>query len=44
MSLVVEQALREAISPPAEISSSTLLEIIDYVSQASTEGNLRVRY
>jgi hypothetical protein len=37
LSLVVEQALREAISPPAEISTSTLLEIIDYVSRASTE-------
>ena len=38
LSLVVEEALRQAVSPPAEISTSTLLEIIDYVSRASTEG------
>jgi hypothetical protein len=38
LSLVVEQALRDAISPPAEISTSTLLEVIDYVARASTEG------
>jgi hypothetical protein len=38
LSLVVEDALRQAVSPPAEISASTLLEIIDYVSRASVEG------
>lgn len=38
LSLVVEEALREAVSPPVEISSSTLLEVIDYVSRASKEG------
>ncbi|MDH2901936.1 MAG: hypothetical protein PXY39_13285 [archaeon] len=38
LSLVVEEALRQAIFPPAEISASTLLEIIDYVSRASKEG------
>ncbi len=37
LSLVVEEALKQAISPPAEISTSTLLEIIDYVSRASKE-------
>ncbi len=38
LSLVVEEALRQALTPPAEISASVLLEIIDYVSRASTEG------
>jgi hypothetical protein len=38
LSLVVEEALRQAVSPPAEISASTLLEVIDYVSRASNEG------
>ena len=38
LSLVVEEALRQAVSPPGEISTSILLEIIDYVSRASTEG------
>ena len=38
LSLVVEDALKQAISPPTEISVSTLLEIIDYVSRASKEG------
>jgi len=38
LSLVVEEALRQAVSPPAEISASTLLEVIDYVSRASREG------
>lgn len=38
LSLVVEEALRQALSPPAEISASTLLEVIDYVSKASNEG------
>ena len=38
LSLVVEAALREAVSPPAVISASTLLEVIDYVSRASKEG------
>lgn len=38
LSLVVEDALKQAISPPATISFSTLLEIIDYVSRASKEG------
>jgi hypothetical protein len=37
LSLVVEEALRQAVSPPAEISASTLLEVIDYVSRASKE-------
>ncbi len=38
LSLVVEEALKGVVSPPAEISSSTLLEVIDYVSRASKEG------
>ena len=38
LSLVVEEALRQAVSPAAEVSASTLLEVIDYVSKASTEG------
>jgi len=38
LSLVVEEALRQAVSPAAEISASVLLEVIDYVSKASTEG------
>jgi len=38
LSLVVEDALREAVSPPATISSSTLLEVIDYVARAAREG------
>jgi hypothetical protein len=38
LSQVVEDALKQAISPPAEISTSALLEIIDYVSRASKEG------
>jgi hypothetical protein len=38
LSLVVEDALRQAISPPAEVSASTLLDLIDYVSRASKEG------
>ena len=38
LSLVVEEAIREAVSPPAEISASSLLEVIDYVSRASKEG------
>ncbi len=38
LSLVVEEALREAVSPPTEISASSLLEVIDYVSRASKEG------
>ncbi len=37
LSLVVEEALRETLSPPATISSSTMLEVIDYVSRASKE-------
>ena len=38
LSFVVEEALREVVSPPAEISASSLLEVIDYVSRASKEG------
>lgn len=38
LSMVVEAALRQAISPPAEISVSTLLDVIDYVSRASKDG------
>jgi hypothetical protein len=38
LSLVVEDALRDAVSPPATISSSTLLEVIDYVARAAKEG------
>ncbi len=38
LSLVVEEALRQAVSPPTEISTSTLLQVIDYVSRASIEG------
>lgn len=35
LSLVVEEALQASISPPAEISTSAMLELIDYVSEAS---------
>ena len=38
LTLVVEDALRDAVSPPATISSSTLLEVIDYVARAAREG------
>ena len=38
LSMVVEEALKQSISPPTEISASTLLEVIDYVSRASKEG------
>ncbi len=38
LSLVVEEALKDVVSPPAEISPSSLLEVIDYVSRASKEG------
>ena len=38
LSLVVEDALRDALSPPATISSSTLLEVIDYVARAAKGG------
>lgn len=38
LSLVVEDALKQAVSPQAQISTSTLLEIIDYVSRAAKEG------
>jgi hypothetical protein len=38
LSLVVEQALREVVSPPVEITPSVLLDVIDYVSRASREG------
>ncbi|HUK28404.1 MAG TPA: hypothetical protein VLV31_08270 [Candidatus Acidoferrales bacterium] len=41
LSLVVEQALREAVSPRTEISVSSLLEIIDYVSRATTDRQSR---
>ncbi|MGI0079441.1 MAG: hypothetical protein ACRECH_07445 [Nitrososphaerales archaeon] len=37
LSMVVEEALRQALSPPGEISSAALLEVIDYVSRASKE-------
>jgi hypothetical protein len=38
LSLIVEDALRAAISPPAAISPSTLLDVIDYVERAAKEG------
>ena len=38
LSFVVEGALRQALSPPATISSSTLLEVVDYVARAAKEG------
>jgi hypothetical protein len=38
LSLVVEDALRGVVSPPVEISASSLLDVIDYVSRASKEG------
>jgi hypothetical protein len=38
LSMVVEGALRQLVSPPAEISASTLLDVIDYVSRASRDG------
>ena len=41
LSMVVEAALRQAFSPPAEISTSTLLDVIDYVSRASKDGQTK---
>lgn len=41
LSLVVGDALRQAIVPHAEVSTSTLLEVIDYVSRASKEGQAK---
>jgi hypothetical protein len=41
LSMVVEAALRQAVSPPAEISASTLLDVIDYVSRASKDGQTK---
>ncbi len=38
LSIVVEDALKRSLVPPEEISASTLLEVIDYVSRASKEG------
>ncbi|MFI5419332.1 MAG: hypothetical protein ACHQ1H_00045 [Nitrososphaerales archaeon] len=38
LSIVVGDALKRSLVPPEEISASTLLEIIDYVSRASKEG------
>ncbi len=38
LSLIVEEALQASISPPVEISTSTMLELIDYVSSASKAG------
>lgn len=38
LSLMVEDALRQAISPPTTISASALLEVIDYVGRAAKEG------
>lgn len=38
LSLLVEEALREAVSPPTVISSATLQEVIDYVAGAAKEG------
>ncbi len=38
LSMVVEEALRQVVSPPAEISASALLDVIDYVSRASRDG------
>lgn len=38
LSMVVEEALRGVVSPPAEISAASLLEMIDYVSRAAKEG------
>lgn len=38
LSLVIEDALKRALIPTEEISASTLLEVIDYVSRASKEN------
>jgi len=38
LSLFVGGAPRQIITPPAEISASGLVEVIDYVSRASKEG------
>src|SRR5712664_3532002 len=38
LSMVVEGALRQLVSLPAEISASTLLAVVDYVSRASRDG------
>ena len=43
LSMLVEDALRDAVSPPATISSSTLLEVIDYVERAAKEGQPKDR-
>ena len=41
LSLIVEEALRGVVSPPVAISSSTLLEVIDYVERAAKEGQAK---
>lgn len=38
LSQIVEEALVEALSPPADISAPTMLEVIDYVAEASKDG------
>ena len=38
LSLVIEDALKRSLIPTEEISASTLLEVIDYVSRASKEN------
>lgn len=38
LSMLVESALEQVVSPPAEISTSTLLDVIDYVSRASRDA------
>ena len=37
LSIVVEDALKRSLVPSEEITASTLLEVIDYVSRASKE-------
>lgn len=38
LSLLVEEALRQVVSPPVEVSAAALLEVIDYVARASKDG------
>jgi hypothetical protein len=38
LSLLVEEALRQLVTPPVELSAATLLEVIDYVARASKEN------
>lgn len=41
LSMLVGEALRQLVSPPAEVSAATLLEVIDYVVRAAKEARAK---